>query len=137
MAKSSVSIAGDYPARAKKSLVIPYHIRRRITGILLVTFFVILVAIFLAPFISIVLTSFKRTDLLMSDGFNLNFDIKSLTAENYVALFSGNNQYFRWFFNSIVLTVLQTVLTLFVSAWVGYGFAVYSFKGKTCCLFAF
>lgn len=130
MAKNGFSIARDYPAQAKKSLVIPHHIQRRITGILLVTFFVILVAIFLVPFISIVLTSFKHTNLLMTDGFNLNFDIKNLTVENYVALFDGNNQYFRWFGNSILLTVMQTVLTLFVSAWVGYGFAVYSFKGK-------
>jgi arabinosaccharide transport system permease protein len=130
MAKNTLSIAGDHPVQPKNSLMIPYHIQRRITSILLVSFFVILVAIFLAPFISIILTSFKPTNLLMRDGFNLNFDSKSLTAENYVALFGGGNQYFRWFGNSIVLTAMQTVFTLFVSAWVGYGFAVYSFKGK-------
>lgn len=109
---------------------IPRTIQRRITGILLVTFFIILVAIFLAPFISIVLTSFKDSRLLMRDGFNLNVDFKSLTLENYKYLFEGDHNYFRWFVNSIMLTFVQTILTLFVSAWVGYGFAIYSFKGK-------
>lgn len=129
MAKNTFSVR-DHPADVKKIPVIPLHIQRRITGIMLVTFFVILVIIFMTPFISIVLTSFKRSSLLMIDGFNLNFDVKNLTTENYVAIFSGNNKYFQWFGNSIILTVMQTVLTLFVSAWVGYGFATYSFKGK-------
>jgi arabinooligosaccharide transport system permease protein len=116
---------------AKNSLSIPFHVQRRMTGILLVTFFIVLVIIFLAPFTSIVLTSFKDSRLLMRDGFNLSVDFKSLTLENYRSLFAGDHKYFRWFGNSILLTFVQTVLTLFVSAWVGYGFATYSFKGKT------
>ena len=85
----------------------------------------------MTPFFSIVLTSLKKSSMLLRDGFNLNVDFKSLTLENYQYLFSGEHQYFRWFANSIALTFVQTVLTLFVSAWVGYGFATYSFKGKT------
>ena len=38
--------------------------------------------------------------------------------------------YWRWFFNSIFLTVVTVVATLLVSAFVGYGFAAYEFKGK-------
>jgi arabinosaccharide transport system permease protein len=88
------------------------------------------VAIFLTPFASIVLTSFKPSSQLMKDGFNLGFNFKSFTLDNYIALFSSDNQYFKWFGNSILLTFVQTILTMFVSAWVGYGFATYSFKGK-------
>jgi arabinosaccharide transport system permease protein len=46
-------------------------------------------------------------------------------------LFTGDHNYWTWFANSVLLTAVQTVLTLFVSAWVGYGFAFYNFKGKT------
>ena len=48
------------------------------------------------------------------------------------------HHYLLWYKNSVILTVLQTSLTLLVSAWVGYGFAMYNFKGKdflfTCLL---
>lgn len=116
---------------ATNSSYIPSPIQRRITGILQVTFFIILVAIFLAPFISIVLTSFKDSSQIIRNGFNLDFDLQSLNLDNYKYVFTGDHHYFRWFANSIILTFVQTVLTLFVSAWVGYGFAFYTFKGKT------
>jgi arabinosaccharide transport system permease protein len=114
----------------KASQSISLHTRRRITGSLLVAFFIILVAIFLAPLVSVLLTSFKDSGLIIRDGFNLNIDFKSLTLENYKNIFMVDQRYFKWFGNSILLTLVQTALTLFVSAWVGYGFAMYSFKGK-------
>jgi len=110
---------------------IPRTIQRRFTGILLVTFFGVLAAIFLTPFASMVLTSFKDSGQIIRNGFNLNVDLNDLTLENYEHVFTGEHHYFRWFANSIILTFVQTVLTLFVSAWVGYGFAFYTFKGKS------
>jgi arabinosaccharide transport system permease protein len=115
----------------KNTLSIPIQIQRRITGISLVTFFSILVVIFLMPFISIVLTSFKDSSQIIRNGFNLEVDFESLKLDNYKYVFTGDHHYFRWFANSIILTFVQTVLTLFVSAWVGYGFAFYAFRGKT------
>lgn len=102
----------------------------RITGILLVLFFTILCAIVLVPFISIVLTSFKDSSTIIRNGFNLQISAKTFTLENFKYLFTGDHEYFHWFGNSIFITVVQTVLTLFISAWVGYGFAFYDFKGK-------
>jgi arabinosaccharide transport system permease protein len=106
-------------------------IQRRTTGMLLVIFFIVLAAIFMAPFISILLTSFKDSSQIIRIGFNLDFDIKNLKLDNYKYLFTGDHNYWTWFANSVLLTAVQTVLTLFVSAWVGYGFAFYNFKGKT------
>jgi arabinosaccharide transport system permease protein len=105
-------------------------VRNRINGILLVAFFSVLGIIILMPFAAIVLTSFKDSSLVIRNGFNLNIDPASLTLDNYKYLFTGDHNYFRWFVNSIILTVVQTVLTLFVSSWVAYGFAFYNFKGK-------
>jgi len=100
----------------------------RLTGILLIAFFTVLGVIVLIPFVSMVLTSFKPSTMVIRNGFNLK--IEDLTLANYKYLFSGHNEYFRWFGNSLFLTAVQTVSTLFVSAWVGYGFAFYNFKGK-------
>ncbi|MBA7587231.1 L-arabinose transport system permease protein AraQ [subsurface metagenome] len=90
------------------------------------------------PFISMILTSFKPSNQLMRDGFNLSFSWDIMTIENYKELFTGDSNYFTWYANSIILTVIQVVLTLIASAWVGYGFAFYKFKGKkllfTCVL---
>ena len=100
-----------------------------LTGILLIAFFAILSVIVLVPFASMVLTSFKPSNMVIRNGFNLKFE--NLTLANYKYLFGGHTDYFRWFGNSLFLTFIQTVSTLFVSAWVGYGFAFYNFKGKT------
>jgi arabinosaccharide transport system permease protein len=110
---------------------IPVSIQRRVAGTLLFIFFVALAAIFMAPFISILLTSFKDSSKIIGTGFNLTFDPHNFKLDNYGYLFfGGDHNYWRWFANSIVLTTVQTVLTLFISAWVGYGFAIYNFKGK-------
>ena len=53
-----------------------------------------------------------------------------MNLDNYVLLFTGRHEYWKWFFNSICLTVFTVVCTLLVSSFVGYGFAVYEFKGK-------
>ncbi len=104
---------------------------KRVTGLLLVLFFLILCGIFLIPFASILVTSFKDSGRVISDGFNLKISLDTFTLENYRYLFTGqDHDYFRWFTNSILLTIIQTVLTLLISAWVGYGFAMYDFKGK-------
>jgi arabinosaccharide transport system permease protein len=104
--------------------------QRTIDTVLLIAFFTALAFIILMPFISIVLTSFKDSSQIIRNGFNLNIDWKNLTLDNYRAIFAGDNEYFNWFKNSLILTVVQTVATLLISAWVGFGFAFYDFKGK-------
>ncbi len=50
--------------------------------------------------------------------------------DNYVLLFTGQHDYWRWFANSVILTVVTVIATLLVSAFVGYGFSAYDFRGK-------
>lgn len=104
--------------------------KRKIQTVFLVLFFTILCLIVLIPFISILLTSFKDSSLMIRNGFNLKMNAEMFTLDNYKHIFTGEHDYFLWFKNSIVLTTFQTISTLFVSAWVGYGFATYDFKGK-------
>jgi len=103
---------------------------KRVTTVSLVLFFCFLAFIFLIPFIAILLTSFKDSSTIIRNGFNLQISPETFTLENYPYLFTGDHDYFRWFGNSLFVTITQTVLTLLVSAWVGFGFAFYKFKGK-------
>lgn len=106
---------------------------------LMILMFVILAALTLIPFISILLASFRPGTELMRHGLGLELDLESMSFDNYKLLFSGETPYFTWFLNSLKLTLVQTVLTLIVSAFVGYGFAMYDFRFKnllfTCVLF--
>ncbi len=104
--------------------------KNRLTGIFLVIFFTILCVVVLIPFISILLTALKDSSLVIREGFNLRISTDTFTLENYRFLFTADHNYFRWFRNSVVLTSAQTAFTLLISAWVGYGFAFYNFRGK-------
>ena len=92
----------------------------------------------LLPFISITLASFRPATEIMRQGLGLHLNFSEMTIENYEFLFKGEHDYFRWFFNSVKLTIIQTVLVLLVSSFVAYGFAMYDFRGKnllfTCVL---
>lgn len=99
---------------------------------------IVMAVITLIPFISIFLASLRPGTEIMRQGIGLNIDTSKMSLYNYKYLFT-DGRYFTWFFNSILITVIQTVLTLLVSAFVGYGFAMYDFKFKNalfiCVLF--
>lgn len=98
--------------------------------IFLFVFFTLLAIVILVPFAAMVIASFKDGKELIQYGLNLKIEPEKMSIKNYVYLFTGEHSYFTWFINSVFLTVVQVVLTLLVSACVGYGFAAYNFKGK-------
>lgn len=98
--------------------------------IILFVLFTLLAIVILVPFAAMVIASFKDGKELIQYGLNLKIEPEKMSLKNYVYLFTGEHSYFTWFINSVFLTVVQVVLTLLVSACVGYGFAAYNFKGK-------
>lgn len=106
--------------------------------IILFIFFILLSIVVLLPIYAVVLASFKPGRELIRYGLNLDFDLDKMSLKNYVFLFTGEHNYFTWFKNSVILTVLQVVFTLIISSFVGYGLAAYDFKFKnvifTCVL---
>lgn len=100
--------------------------------------FLIMAAVTLLPFICIVFASLRPGTEIMRQGINLTIDKETASINNYINLFSEDTPYFTWFLNSLKITVIQTALTLIISAFVAYGFAMYDFKGKnllfTCVL---
>lgn len=97
---------------------------------LLFCFFLVVAGITLLPLALLAVASFRPGTELMRNGLNFNIDLATVSLNNYVQLFNGSNPYFYWYRNSLVITIVQVSLTLFLSACVGYGFAMYDFKGK-------
>jgi arabinosaccharide transport system permease protein len=101
-----------------------------ILRIIMVAFFSLIGIILVLPFICNFVSTFKPGNELIRHGLNLTISSENFTLANWKYLFGGTTSYFTWFSNSMILTVLQVVFTLGVSAFVGYGFAMYDFKGK-------
>lgn len=96
----------------------------------LVVLFAILAILIVLPVWVLFVASFKPGSDLLQYGLNLDIKFSRMNLDNYVLLFTGRHEYWKWFFNSICLTVITVACTLLVSSFVGYGFAVYEFKGK-------
>lgn len=98
------------------------------------TSFVVLLIISLitlAPFIFMVISSFKPGQELISNGLNIKLQLDIMTPKNYLTLFTNHEGiYLKWFTNSLIITGMYTILSLFFSSLVGYGLAMYDFKGK-------
>ncbi len=92
--------------------------------------FIVMAIIILTPFISIFLASLRPGREIMRQGIGLNIDTSVMSLDNYAFLFTGDTPYFTWFRNSLIITLVQTAITLVVSAFVGYGFAMYNFRFK-------
>lgn len=103
---------------------------------LLVIFFVIVSVITLLPLALLAVSSLRPGSDLMRYGLNFSIDWSTANLNEYKLLFSGENAYFTWYKNSLVITVVQVALALFLSACVGYGFAMYDFKGKNIAFMA-
>lgn len=104
--------------------------RETLVKIILFILFSILCFLILVPFYAVTIASFKPGEDLIRYGLNLKFDLSVMSLDNFTYLFTGDHSYFMWFFNSLLLTVVQVTLTLLVSATIAYGFAAYDFIGK-------
>nr|WP_307188803.1 carbohydrate ABC transporter permease [Caldicellulosiruptor owensensis] len=104
----------------------------RIIGIISIFLFLIIISITtLLPLIFLVIASFKPAIELFRFGLSFNIDISKLTLKNYEFIFSREGSRFTtWFFNSIKITVVYVIISLFFSSMVGYALGVYHFKGK-------
>ena len=61
------------------------------------------------------------------------FPVTTMNLDNYIYLFSGNadsQKYFTWYKNSLIITIVSVVLTLFICYFVAYGLTMYNFRLK-------
>jgi arabinosaccharide transport system permease protein len=98
-------------------------------------FFMAIMAVFaLFPLYALFLASLKPSQELLRYGLNVRWDMELMSFKNYISIFSGvgaAKSYFFWYGNSLVITLIYTLLCLFLSSMVGYGLAIYQFKGKS------
>ena len=112
--------------------------RKVLPTVLLMLLFTVIVVIFLVPLALLFVSSLRPGSDLMRYGLNFSIDWANANLHNYRLLFCGQNAYFNWYVNSLIVTAIQVVLALFLSSCVGYSFAMYDYKGKgiafTCVL---
>jgi arabinosaccharide transport system permease protein len=96
--------------------------------LVIVIAFIAFLAIF--PLLSLVISSLRPSSELMRNGITLAIPIDQLNISNYTYIFTEASNYWRWYMNSILISALTIVLSLFFSSMVGYALAVYEFKGR-------
>ncbi|MFK4788185.1 carbohydrate ABC transporter permease [Microbacterium sp. ZW T5_56] len=104
---------------------------RRAVGLIQSAFLIVIALISLVPVLAIFLGTFQDGNDVIRNGISFAIDFSKLSVENYTMLFTDSGLYFQWFWNSLVLTIVQVVGTLLVSSFVAYGFAMYEFRGKS------
>ncbi len=94
--------------------------------------FLAVVAVFaLAPFFFLVLSSLRPGAQMVQNGLTLDLDLRTMSLEGYRILMNYNEGlYFLWYKNSLVISLVQTMTSIVLSAMVGYGLAVYDFRGR-------
>ncbi len=96
-------------------------------SIMATTLTIVFSLLVLFPFIMMLSTSLKTPIELMSGEFNLIPE--SWAFKNYITAFE-TGMWARWFFNSLFITVVVTVLSLIFNSLAGFAFARLDFKGK-------
>ena len=86
----------------------------------------------LVPFVYLIIASFvEDMSQVFKNGLSLQITPDMLGIKNYLMLFTEDDRsYLYWYKNSIIITLLFTVISLFFSSLVGYAVTVYEFKGK-------
>ena len=134
---STLEVSRDIEKPIKKQVT--RNKKRLALQVLIFVLFAILSVIILIPFYILVISSFKPGNDLIRYGINLKLEFDKMSLDNFIFLFTGQHQYFTWFFNSLFLTAVSVIVTLFVCAAVGYGFSMYDCKFKNflfiCVLF--
>lgn len=105
--------------------------KNKVTQIMLIILFIILAVITLFPIYFMAIASFKDTGSLFKDGLGMVFQFDNLIADNYIyTLTTKSGVYLHWYWNSIIVMIASTVLSLLFSSMGGYALAAYRFRGQ-------
>lgn len=99
----------------------------KVKKISLYVFMVLLALIFLFPFIVMVFTAFKSPAELQQPYFTLFPE--TFTLDNFIGAMSTGN-WPRYFLNSIVITTVTVIASLFLNSMAAYAFSRLKFPGR-------
>lgn len=95
------------------------------------TCLLVLGVLVLLPFVFMVIASFTPTHDVWRQGLGLRIDPDTMTLHNYQALWNNRDGiYWRFFFNSVFVTAVNTTAILIFTSMVGYGLGLYRFRGR-------
>ena len=107
------------------------HARKTVLTVLATGLMVLWACIAMLPFAFMFLSSLKPGQEMLRKGLSLTFDPGISSFKNYEALNTYRDGiYWQWYKSSAVIMFLQTVIGLFFGSLVGYGLAMYNFRGK-------
>ncbi|WP_245154002.1 carbohydrate ABC transporter permease [Jeotgalibacillus proteolyticus] len=92
--------------------------------------FILIAFIALFPLLSLIISSFRPSSELMRNGISFSINWSELSLRNYIHIFTDSPSYWQWYGNSLIISTLTIVLSLFFSSMVGYALAVYKFRGR-------
>ena len=103
----------------------------------LATGLMVLTAVFLMmPFYFMFLSSLKPGSEIMRVGLSFKFDPGISSFVNYRALLTyRDGMYLKWYKSSLIIMVYQTGVGLLLGSIVGYGLAMYRFRGRGAVFF--
>ncbi|MDA3955283.1 carbohydrate ABC transporter permease [Oceanispirochaeta sp.] len=112
--------------------MIRYRSRQSLISFFLLILFSVFSVITLFPIFALIMSSFRPGTDLMRFGITMESLLnRDKNLDNYRELFFGERSLFNlWFRNSMIILMLQTSVTVFLTSLVGYGLAVYTFKGR-------
>jgi multiple sugar transport system permease protein len=127
------TVAGESSTRgrttAAESTVASQSSRRILQRVLLYALMIFIALIFLLPLIWMISTSLKPTSQLFTQ--QIEWIPRTFTLDNYTKLFGQTQTPIgRWFFNSLAIATLFTILTLVVDALAAYAYARMEFPGR-------
>ena len=109
------------------------HINKRkaMLSFLATALMIIWAFIAMLPFAFMFSSSLKPGQEMLRKGLSLSIEPGISSFENYLALNTYRDGiYWQWYKSSVIVMVLQTVIGLFFGSLVGYGLAMYDFKGR-------
>jgi arabinosaccharide transport system permease protein len=106
-----------------------------ILKLLLFALFAALSALVLIPLVAILIASFKPTQEMFRFGLDLSINPDVMSLNNYKIFLqrppgSAAYNYYFWYRNSVIIAIVFTLISLLLSSMVGYGLAVYRFRGR-------
>ena len=117
-----------------KSAVKKTKVKRYVSRTVIVLFLTIVTLICLFPLFIMLLTALKEQEETLSATFR--FFPETPLFSNFIDCFARDN-WFRYFFNSIFITIMVVLLSTFISSLAGFAFARLKFKGSTVLFMMF
>lgn len=112
--------------------------KRTILTVISTAFFAVLSFVIVFPLVAGLIASFRPGTELIRRGLSVDFDFSTMTLANYKYLFGNNvdgHRYFMWYKNSLILTAVSVVGTLFICYIVAYGLTMYNYALKNFLFF--